>query len=118
MSQTDYVDLIEGKSPGDRTLMHVLYGLHTAAWASMGTLALVAAIINYVKSTDELDALYLSHHRYLLRSFCWTLLWLALAAPLWFLLFFPGAIAYGLIGLWYLYRCIRGWLHFADNRLP
>jgi hypothetical protein len=29
------------KSSGDRVLMHVLYGLHTLAWFSAGTLAVV-----------------------------------------------------------------------------
>jgi uncharacterized membrane protein len=43
--------------------------------------------------------------------------WLLLAAPGW-LLFLPGLIAYTVVGLWYLYRCLRGWLRFNDNRLP
>ena len=37
---------------------------------------------------------------------------------LWFLLIFPGAVAYTVIGAWYLYRCLRGWLRFNDNRFP
>ena len=41
MSQTDFTEF-EGKSANDRTVMHVLYGLHTLAWASMGVLAVVA----------------------------------------------------------------------------
>jgi len=54
----------------------------------------------------------------MIRTVWWTLLWLALSSPLWFLLFLPGAIAYTLIGAWYLYRCLRGWLRFNDNRFP
>ena len=118
MTETNYAALIDGKSSGDRTIMHVLYGLHTVAWASAGTLALIALIINYVKRGDEMDAIYRSHHDYMIRTFWWTILWLLLASPLWLLLVFPGAGAYGVIGLWYLYRCIRGWLHFTDNKLP
>ena len=26
------------------------------------------------------------------------------------------SIAYAIIGLWYLYRCLRGWLRFTDGR--
>jgi uncharacterized membrane protein len=40
------------------------------------------------------------------------------SSPLWLLFFFPGMMAYAIIGLWYLYRCLRGWLRFNDGRLP
>ena len=68
-----------------------------------------------VRKADEQDPLYLGHHRYMIRTFWWTLLWLVLTAPLW-LLIIPGWIAYIVIGLWYLYRCIRGWIRFNDNQ--
>jgi uncharacterized membrane protein len=117
MAETDFAQF-ETKTANDRTVMHVLYGLHTIAWASMGTLAVIALIVNYIKRTDEHDAVYASHHNYMIATFWWTVLWLVLAAPLWLLLFFPGAIAYTIIGLWYLYRCLRGWLRFSDGRMP
>ena len=117
MAPTDFTQF-DAKSPSDRTVMHVLYGLHTVAWASMGTLALIAVIVNYVKRADEHDLLYLSHHDYMISTFWWTILWLVVTGPLWLLLIFPGAVAYTVIGLWYLYRCLRGWLRFTDNRPP
>jgi uncharacterized membrane protein len=117
MPETDFAQF-EAKSPADRTVMNVLYAMHTIAWASMGGLAVVALIINYVKRADELDAIYASHHNYMIATFWWTVLWLAIAGPLWLLFFIPGAIAYGIIGLWYLYRCVRGWLRFGANRPP
>jgi uncharacterized membrane protein len=115
--QTDFTQF-EAKTPADRTVMHGLYGLHTVAWASMGALAVIALVINYIKRGDEQDTLYVTHHNYMISTFWWTVLWLAVAAPLWLLLIMPGAIAYTIIGLWYLYRCIRGWLRFSENRLP
>jgi uncharacterized membrane protein len=117
MAQTDFAEF-ETKTAGDRTVMHLLYGLHTVAWASMGTLAVIALIVNYIKRADEHDAVYVSHHNYMIATFWWTVLWLLLASPLWLLFFIPGAIAYTIIGLWYLYRCIRGWLRFSDGRPP
>ncbi|MBE7939987.1 MULTISPECIES: hypothetical protein [Ramlibacter] len=110
--------LVDDKTPGDRTVMHVLYGMHTIAWASMGSLAVIALVVNYVKRGDEGDPLYLAHHRWMIRTFWWTLLWLVLTGPLWLVLVFPGAAAYTVIGLWYLYRCLRGWLRFSENRMP
>jgi uncharacterized membrane protein len=117
MPETDFAQF-EGKTPADRTVMNVLYGMHTIAWASMGGLAVIALIINYVKRADELDAIYASHHNYMIATFWWTVLWLVITGPLWLFFFIPGAIAYSIIGLWYLYRCLRGWLRFSDNRPP
>lgn len=117
MSETDFAQF-DAKTPSDRTVMHVLYGLHTVAWASMGTLAVIALVINYVKRADEHDVVYASHHNYMIATFWWTVLWLVVTSPLWLLLVFPGVIAYTIIGLWYLYRCLRGWLRFNDGRLP
>jgi uncharacterized membrane protein len=104
------------KTSRDRTIMHVLYGLHTLAWFSGGIFAVIALIINYVRRADESDALYIDHHNYMIATFWWTLLWLVVLSPLWLLLVLPGAIAYGIVWLWYLYRCIRGWLRFDSNR--
>lgn len=115
MAETDFT-AFEAKSPGDRSVMHVLYALHTLAPFTMWTLAIVAIIVNYVKKADEHDALYASHHKYMIRTFWWALLWLVVTAPLYLLLFLPGAIASTIVGLWYLYRYIRGWLRFNDSQ--
>ena len=115
MSETNYADF-EARPAGDRTVMHVLYGLHTVAWASMGMLAVIALIANYIKRAGETDPVYASHHSYMIATFWWTVMWLVVTAPLWLLLFLPGAGAYTVIGLWYLYRCLRGWLRFTDGK--
>ena len=92
MAETDLVEL-DGRSSGDRTVMHVLYGLHTVAWFSAGMLAVIAVVLNYVKRSDEEDPLYVMHHNYMISTFWWTLLWLVITAPLWLVFFFPGAFA-------------------------
>lgn len=109
---------IETRPPGDRTVMQVLYGMHTVAPFTLWTLSLVALIVHYVKRADERDPLYVAHHTYMIRTVWWTALWLLLTGPLWLMLFLPGMAAYTIIGLWYLYRCLRGWLRFNDGRLP
>ena len=45
-------------------------------------------------------------------------LWLVVTSPLYLLFYFPGLAASGIVGLWYLYRCIKGWLRFNDNKGP
>ena len=112
--------LIPGSEPrthdGLRLLTHILYGLHLASWFSLGLFSVVAMIINYVKRPDLPDAFYLSHFRWQSRSFWYTLLALMLTAPLWALFVFPGWVAWSIIGLWYLYRFVRGWWAFAEGR--
>ena len=117
MSQTDF-STFDVKTAHDRTVMHVLYGLHTVAWASLGTLAVIALIVNYIKRADETDAIYAAHHSYMIATFWWTVFWLVITSPLYLLLILPGAVAQSIVGLWYLYRCIRGWLRFSDGRPP
>lgn len=117
MSETDFTALGD-KRPEDRTVMHVLYALHTVSWASMYTLALIAVVINYVKRADEMDAIYVSHHNYMIATFWWTVLWLVVTSPLYLLFLLPGIIASTVVGLWYLYRCLRGWLRFTNGRPP
>lgn len=117
MAQTDFAEF-ETKTPADRTIMNVLYGLHVVAPFTAWTLAVIALVINYIKRGDEHDAIYVSHHSYMISTFWWTVLWLVVTGPLWLLFVFPGWIAYCVIGLWYIYRCIRGWLRFNDGRPP
>jgi uncharacterized membrane protein len=107
---------VDSEREGLSTLTHVMYALHTVSWFSGGIFSVIAMIINYVKRPDLPDEFFRSHFRWQARSFWFTVLWLILAAPLWLLLFFPGAVAYTVIGLWYLYRFIRGWLAFAEKR--
>ena len=100
---------------GLTTLTHVMYALHTASWFSAGIFSVIAIIINYAKRPDLTDPFFLSHFRWQSRSFWFTLLFLVLAAPLWILVI-PGWIAYVVIGLWYLYRFIRGWLALSSGQ--
>lgn len=117
MSETDFA-VFEGKTAGDRTVMHVLYGMHVFAPFTYWTLAVVAMIVNYVKRADEHDAIYATHHSYMISTFWWSILWLLLTSPLYLLFFVPGMIAHMIVGVWYLYRCIRGWLRFTSNQPP
>jgi len=98
-----------------RTLTHAMYVLHLLSAFSAGIFSVIAMVLNYVRRPDLHDTFYLSHFRWQSRSFWWTLFWLALTAPLW-LLVFPGYIAWTIVGIWYLYRYIRGWWSFAEGR--
>ena len=111
-------EVVDMKASSNRTVMYVLYGMHTVAWASAGMLAVIALIVNYIARSDESEGLFREHHSYMIRTFWWTIVWCAVTSPLFIAFFFPGVFAWSVIGFWYLYRCIKGWLRFANNRMP
>ena len=117
MAETQ-VTTFSGKTENDRTVMHVLYAMHTVAPFTLWSLSVIALIVNYIRKSDEQDPLYVAHHDYMIRTFWWAALWLVLSSPLYLLFIFPGAFAWFVVGVWYLYRCIRGWIRFNDNRAP
>jgi len=118
-------------SEGMVTLAHVLYGLHGFS-ALMGVLSsafivtafltgwpsIIAVIINYVKRGDARGTWLDSHFIWQLRTFWYAVLWVVLAGLLiltvvgipfaWLLL-----VA---VGIWVLYRIIRGWIALAEGR--
>lgn len=118
-------------SEGMVTLTNVLYGLHGFS-ALMGVLgpafivtafltgwpSIIAVIINYVKR-GATEGTYLdSHFGWQLRTFWWALLWV-LVAGLFILTVIGIPFAWLLalmVGLWVLYRIIRGWIRLAGGR--
>lgn len=117
MTDPDIIDI--GPRPqADRQLVHVLYAMHTLAWLTLGVLAVIAVMVNYIRRGDEPDLLFRAHHDWMIRTFWWTLAWLVVTSPLYLLFILPGVLAHTLVGLWYLYRCLRGWIHFKDGALP
>lgn len=103
-------------APGWQNLLHALYALHLLSWASAGLFSVVAMTINYWKRWDAPSDFHRSHFRWQSRSFWFTLIALVLTAPLWVLFVFPGYFAWTLIGLWYLYRFVKGWWRLFEGR--
>ncbi|MFC3340211.1 DUF4870 family protein [Paracandidimonas soli] len=102
-----------------RQLTHLIYGLLAAALLSGGLfgLASVAAIVlAYLKRGDAAGTVYASHFDWVIRTFWWGLLWVALSALATYI--FIGWIT-GLVALvWIVYRLIKGWLALLSNQAP
>jgi uncharacterized membrane protein len=118
-------------SEGLVTLTHVLYGLHGFS-ALMGMLgpalvvtafltgwpSIIAVIINYVKRSDTRGTWLESHFRWQIRTFWFAVLWVLIAAVL-FVTVIGIPIAWVLallLGLWVLYRIIRGWIALGGGK--
>lgn len=116
------------------TLTHVIYALHAfSALAGlgapfvvtaflMGWPSIIAVILNYVKRDAVRGTFLDSHFGWQIRTFWYTLLWAVIAALLFLVLFITIigiAIPWLLIvivGLWVLYRIVRGWLALVARR--
>src|SRR5689334_25314710 len=119
--------------PGNNlvTLTHVVYGLHafsaitgltTAAFIVTAFLtgwpSIIAVIINYVKRSDTRGTFLDSHFSWQIRTFWWALLW-ALIAVLCFITVIGIPVGWALavgVGIWVLYRIIRGWSALVSNK--
>jgi uncharacterized membrane protein len=90
---------------------YVLYGLSCFLLVT----AVAAVVINHIKISElERGSTAWTHHRWLLRTFWFTLLWslvCLILTPL-----FIGFLGYLVLWLWCLYRFIRGVITFAEHR--
>ena len=112
-------------------LTYAIYGLHTLAViigvTSSATIAggfvfglpsLLAVVLNYLKRGDVAGTWLESHFRWQIRTFWFTLLWLAVYG-LFIITIIGIPIAWLLIailGLWVGYRVLRGWIALAGEK--
>ena len=111
----------------------VIYGLHafslltgilgaaTVVGAFLtGWPSIIAVILNYVKRSDVRGTWLESHFRWQIRTFWFGLLWVGLCVA-----FIIGTLGIGSIiawlplgavGLWFVYRIVRGWLALRESR--
>jgi uncharacterized membrane protein len=124
--------------PVDASLVsytHIIYALHslsvliglTSAWTIVGSFifglpSIIAVIMNYARQSDVRGTFLESHFRWQIRTFWFALLWVivivALSLPLMLIVvgFFTAWIGFVLLGIWVIYRIIRGWLALRDQR--
>jgi uncharacterized membrane protein len=113
------------------TLTHVIYALHAlTVLAGMSSSAfivtafltgwpsLLAVILNYAKRGEARGTFLESHFRWQIRTFWFALLWAVIAGLMMLTVIgIPVAIVLLLVvGLWLLYRVVRGWLRLADRQ--
>jgi Predicted membrane protein len=112
-------DTLTPGGPSLRTLCHVAYGLFALGVISagfVGVATIAAVVLMYVKRSDAAGTLYAKHFDWLLSTFWWALLWMALSAIA--TLIFIGWLGVLATTIWVVYRIIRGWLALAEGRAP
>lgn len=113
------------------TLTYLIYGLHifsavtgiitSAAVVTAfltGWPSIIAVILNYVKRGDVRGTYLESHFSWQIRTFWFSLLWVVIAGVLFITVIgIPLAwVMIFLVGLWVIYRMLRGVLRLLDGR--
>ena len=118
MTSADVIDVTDGKTAEElaslRQLTLIIYILSAAGWATGGFTSIVAIIINYVKRDDTEGTLYRSHFSWQIRTFWWSLGWSVLAFIT--LIVGVGFIVFIAVGIWSIYRIVRGLLNWNDRK--
>ena len=96
-----------------RQLTLVVYVLYALAWMN-GITGVIAVFINYIKREDARGTVYESHFTWQIRTFWWVLLWCVVGGSTFW--FGVGFLVLAGAGLWYLYRLVKGFLNWSDNK--
>ena len=97
----------------------ILYVIHALTFFfSLGMLSFVPLIVNYVKRPETAGTMVHSHHTWMIRSFWFYILWVAIAVVLAFtIILIPLAWLVGIAAwVWKAYRLIRGFLDLNSNK--
>ena len=103
------------------SLLTGILGAATVVGAFLiGWPSIIAVILNYVKRGEVRGTWLESHFRWQIRTFWFGLLWVGLCV-----LFVIGTLGLGIliawlplavIGVWFIYRIVRGWMALTDGR--
>jgi len=103
------------------SLLTGIIGAATVVGAFLtGWPSIIAVILNYVKRSEVRGTWLQSHFRWQIRTFWFGLLWVVLCAA--FVVATLGIglliawIPLALVGIWFVYRILRGWLRLIDRQ--
>jgi uncharacterized membrane protein len=88
----------------ERTVTLVAYALHLFG-AVAGLPSIIGTVLNYVR-VNRYGGFYDSHHRWMIRSFWWGLLWFVVGCLTTWI--FIGWAILCVAWIWYVYRHIKG----------
>ncbi|MDH5535708.1 MAG: hypothetical protein OEZ08_09090 [Betaproteobacteria bacterium] len=131
MADIDAKSLTVMPPEGLVTLTHVIYGLHAfSAIAGIvspafvvtaflsGWPSIIAVIINYVKRGETRGTYLDSHFGWQIRTFWYAVLWVIVGGLLIMTVIgvVVGVPLLIIVGLWVIYRIIRGWITLNDRK--
>ena len=131
MSRNDIIDVearsadeAQARSDSLKTWGWVSYILHLivavaavipGAQVSIALL-IIALVMDLVKKDDAVGTWQESHFKWRISSVIWAGVLYVVTFPLFLLLYLPGAIAWALISIWFLYRIVKGMVRMSANQ--
>ena len=106
-------------TPGDekmeslKKITMVVYVLYAFSYFA-GITAIIGIVINYIKLEEVAGTWLESHFRWQMRTFWFGLLWAAIGMAT--LVFLIGIAILFANCVWIIYRVVKGWLYFNDNK--
>lgn len=104
---TDSATQEEGK------IVHLVYLLQAIGFVT-GITLIAGAIVYYVKRGDLTSELQKSHFKWQIRTFWYMCLWAFVSGLLSSII--SGSIVIAAVGIWGVYRVVRGWLYLYDGK--
>jgi len=104
----------EAGSEAERSTLLLTYVLHALGPFTGALTGLIAVIISHIKVRETQSEFIRSHHSWLIRTFWWAVLWVAISYVL--MIVVVGFFTYGVLALWWLYRTIRGFIHYNEKK--
>ena len=111
--------VLDDKLSDAKQLARILYVVHGLTFFfSLGLLSILPVLANYVKRPDAEGTFVHSHHTWMIRSFWWYVVWMAVGAVLFATIIgIPGAwVVWFVVWVWKAYRLIRGFIDLNNNR--
>ena len=99
-------------------LLHLIVALAAVvpgAQVSIGLLV-IALVLDLVKKDDAVGSWQASHFSWRIRSVLWAGVLYVVTFPLFLLFYLPGAIAWAIISIWFLYRIVLGMVRMNAGR--
>lgn len=97
-----------------KTFTMIVYGLYALGLFLGGLPTIIGLIMAYVKRGEYTDTIYGQHLSFLIRTFWYGVLWGLVGLVL--TLVYIGFIVLFAVGIWYIYRIVRGFLCLNDGK--
>ena len=99
-------------------LLHLIVAVAAVVPGAQVSIALliIALVLDLVKKDDAAGTWQASHFSWRIRSVLWAGVLYLVTFPLFLLFYLPGAIAWAMISIWFLYRIVLGMVRMNAGR--
>ncbi len=99
-------------------LLHLIVAVAAVVPGAQVSIALlvIALVLDLVKKDDAVGNWQASHFSWRIRSVLWAGVLYVVTFPLFLLFYLPGAIAWAVISIWFLYRIVLGMVRMNAGR--